>query len=97
MTGRRRAPGPLSDTAVVRVGGARVRRRGPGSAGVLLRSAPPAAHSPDAAPEAVLVFADVIASRSVHRPSLAAVSERELTVIPVGVGVGVGVAAAGAA
>src|SRR6266478_1337891 len=41
----------------------------------------PAAHSPAAAPEAVLVLAAVIASRSVQTPSLAAVSAVLLTVI----------------
>ena len=40
----------------------------------------PAAHSPAAAPEAVSVFAEVMASLSVHCPSLAVVSARLFTV-----------------
>jgi hypothetical protein len=43
--------------------------------------APPAAHSPAMAPDAVLVLAEPIASRSVQMPSLAAVSTMLLTVI----------------
>src|SRR5437773_2780717 len=41
----------------------------------------PAEHSPASAPDAVLVCAAVIASRSVQTPSLAAVSALLLTVI----------------
>ena len=41
----------------------------------------PPAHSPTAAPEAVFVFAAVIASRITHVPSLAAVSPMAFTVI----------------
>ena len=42
----------------------------------------PAAHSPATAPDAVFVFAAMIASRNVHRPSaLFAASEVLLTVI----------------
>jgi hypothetical protein len=41
----------------------------------------PATHSPGSAPDAVFVFAAVIASRSVHTPSLATESAALLTVI----------------
>jgi hypothetical protein len=42
----------------------------------------PAAHSPATAPDAVLLFAAVIASRKVHKPSLGlATSDVLLTVI----------------
>ena len=41
--------------------------------------AEPAAHSPAIVPEAVLLFAAMIASRNVQRPSLATVSELLLT------------------
>src|SRR4029077_9166020 len=45
----------------------------------LVPVADPAGHSPAAAPEAVCVFAAMIASRRVQAPSLAATSVRELT------------------
>jgi hypothetical protein len=48
---------------------------------IVSRPAVPAPHSPARAPDAVSVFAAVIASRSVHLPSLAAVSAALLTVI----------------
>src|SRR6185369_2128361 len=42
----------------------------------------PAAHSPATAPEAVLLFAAVIASRNVHKPSVPfAASDKLLTVM----------------
>ena len=48
----------------------------------------PAAHSPAVAPEAVLLFAAVIASRKVHKPSLAfAASDKLFTVIVAASGV----------
>src|SRR6266849_3659660 len=53
---------------------------------------PPAGHSPAIAPEAVLVFTAVIASRKVQNPSPAlTTSVVLLTVITTGVGVGIGV------
>ncbi len=54
----------------------------PGMPNAIVSSpATPAAHSPAAAPDAVFVFAAMIASRSVHTPSLAAASDVLLTVI----------------
>jgi hypothetical protein len=48
----------------------------------------PAAHSPATAPEAALLFAAVIASRKVHKPSLPlAISEVLFTVIVAASGV----------
>src|SRR6266567_8349819 len=48
----------------------------------------PAAHSPAPVPEATLLFAAVIASRKVHKPSLPfATSERLLTVMVLPCGV----------
>ena len=56
-----------------------------------IKSAPlllPAAHSPPTTPEARLLFAAVIASRNVHKPSAPlAASERLLTVMVLASGV----------
>src|SRR4051794_8244226 len=48
---------------------------------VIVSSPVTAAHSTESAPEAVLLMAVVIASRNVQRPSLAAASEVDLTMI----------------
>jgi hypothetical protein len=64
-------------------GSAPVRLIVPVTEKAIVSSPVPAAHSPEAAPEAAFMLADVIASRSVQRPSFAAASEVELTVMVV--------------
>jgi hypothetical protein len=67
------APGPLIVMLAVMLGRAVVRSIVPVTPVASIKSAPPllpAAHSPAVAPEAVSVFAAIIASRNVHNPSL---------------------------
>jgi hypothetical protein len=85
LTVRELIPGPLIIMFVIRLGSAVVRSIVPVTEKLIV-SEPllPAAHSPAAAPEAALLFADVIASRNVHNPSLPfATSDKLLTVIVV--------------
>src|SRR5207253_3424511 len=71
-TVRELAPGPLIIMFELRLGSAVARSIVPVTEKLIV-SEPlllPAAHSPAAAPEATLLFAAVIASRSVHKPSV---------------------------
>ncbi|MFO0955375.1 MAG: hypothetical protein U0526_02455 [Candidatus Saccharibacteria bacterium] len=56
-----------------------VKSAGPVIAKLIVSVPEPAAHSPTAAPETASVFAEMIASRSVQAPSLAAISPLLLT------------------
>src|SRR5688500_2302037 len=75
--------------SVERVGSAAVRLIVPVTEKLIVSSPAPAAHSPDAAPEAVLLLAELIASRSVHWPSFAAASAVLLTLMAANANAGV--------
>jgi hypothetical protein len=78
-------PGPLSDISVEISGSTLVRVIVPDNPLRSIVSAPllPAAHSPAVAPEAVLLFAAVIASRKVQKPSVPFVTSAELLTVMV--------------
>ena len=84
------APGPLIVKSEERSSNAAVKVMVPETAVRSIVSEPtllPAAHSPATDPEAVLLFAAVIASRNVHKPSLPfATSDKLFTVIVVASG-----------
>ena len=62
-------------------GRGKVRMMVPGTPNVMVSVPDPAPHSPTLAPDAVSVFAAVMASRRLQAPSSASVSASELTVI----------------
>ncbi|HJZ80921.1 MAG TPA: hypothetical protein VKD91_11265 [Pyrinomonadaceae bacterium] len=83
-------PGPLMLRLEVMFGKAAVRLIVPVTEKLIVSETlpEPAGHSPAAAPEAVLLLAEVIASRKVHTPSVPfATSDKLLTVIVLASGV----------